>query len=340
MSELWGPSSVRLIDLYNMMKSKSLVLRPVFQRNLVWNNKHKENFIETILRKLPFPEIYIADGEIDLVSQTAIRVVVDGQQRLNTIYQYIEGDEEFVLKRIPPFAELSEGQQTDFYDYRIVVRDLGRIEEDTIKEIFSRINSVQYALNAVEVQHALYQGEYISTAREIVGGVVGELFNVFTEAEFTRMKDLEFVLLVMSTIEENGYFSGYTTVSEYVKEYDSEYANKEAMIDSIVEVFKFIKGCKLELDSIWFRKSSFFTLVVELVKYYKEKGSLPNIKNTRANLAKFEERVYASKGKDVEKDRFAQYYFYTFQGTNGRTGRNARGSLLREWLLSFSEPVS
>lgn len=337
MSELGVSSNMRLIDLYNMIKSKSLVLRPMFQRNLVWNNIHKENFIETILRKLPFPEIYIADGEIDLVAQTAIRVVVDGQQRLNTIYQYITGDEEFVIKRILPFAELNEGQQTDFYDYKIVERDLGRISEGTIKEIFSRINSVQYALNAVEVQHALYQGEYISTAREIVDGVVGQLFAIFTEAEFTRMKDLEFVLLVMSTIEENGYFSGYSTVGEYVKTYDSEYANKESMINSIVDVFKLISDCKFELDSIWFRKSSFFTLVIELIKYYREKGSLPDITKTREILVKFEEQVYASKGKDVEKDRFAKYYFYTFQGTNGITGRNARGSLLRESVIALSE---
>lgn len=336
MTELGVSSNMRLIDLYNMIKSKSLILSPVFQRNLVWNNNHKENFIETILLKLPFPEIYIADGEIDLVSQTAIRVVVDGQQRLNTICQYINGDEEFVIKRIHTFAELDEGQQTDFYDYRIVVRDLGRIEDATIKDIFSRINSVQYALNAVEVQHALYQGEYISTAREIVNGVVGELFSVFTEAEFTRMRDLEFILLVMSTIEENGYFSGYSPVSEYVKKYDSEYKNKESMKKSIVEVFKFISDCKFELDSIWFRKSSFFTLVVELLKYYNEKGTLPKIKDTRVNLDKFEELVYFSKGEDVKKDRFAQYYFYTFQGTNGRTGRNARGSLLRERLISLN----
>ena len=83
---------------------------------------------------------------------------------------------------------------------------------------------------------------------------------------------------------------------------------------------------------IWFRKSSFFTLVVELIKYYKEKGSLPVVDKAREMLSQFEERVYASKNKDVKKDRFAEYYFYTFQGTNGITGRNARGKLLKEYL--------
>jgi len=71
------------------MKSGELVLRPRFQRKLVWNDQHKENFIETILRGLPFPEIYLAAGEINLETQKSKTLVVDGQQRLNTIYDYI-----------------------------------------------------------------------------------------------------------------------------------------------------------------------------------------------------------------------------------------------------------
>ena len=60
-----------------------------------------------------------------------------------------------------------------------------------------------------------------------------------------------------------------------------------------------------------------------------------NMKNTYEHYIEFEEQVYASKGKDVKKDRFAEYYFYTFQGTNGITGRNARGKLLKEYLSSI-----
>ena len=66
MSELGIATNMKLLDAYNMMKDGSLILKPRFQRKLVWNNKHKENFIETILMKLPFPEIYLTDGEIEL----------------------------------------------------------------------------------------------------------------------------------------------------------------------------------------------------------------------------------------------------------------------------------
>jgi len=337
-TELGMATNKKLIDIFNMMKDGSLILKPRFQRNLVWNEKHKENFIETILKKLPFPEIYLADGEIDLESQRSTTLVVDGQQRLSTIYQYITGSKEFEIKRIMKFSELDKDQKKEFYKYKIIIRDLGKIDDEEIKEIFQRINSVQYALNAIEIQNALYEGEFISTAKEIAqkDKVVANLFDVFSETEFTRMKDIEFIALVMSTLEENGYFGGFSLVEEYVKDYDSQYPNKRKMKRNIRQVFKLISDCQLELDSIWFRKSSFFTLVVELLKYRKIRGFLPDSSSTSSTLKRFEKRVYRAKTLDITKNRFAEYYYYTFQGTNGKTGRNVRGKLLREYLNTLT----
>ncbi len=62
MSELGIATNKKVLEIFNMMKDGSLILRPRFQRKLVWNNTHKENFIETILMKLPFPEIYCRMG--------------------------------------------------------------------------------------------------------------------------------------------------------------------------------------------------------------------------------------------------------------------------------------
>jgi len=91
----------KLLELFNMMKNSSLLLTPSFQRKLVWNDTHKEDFIETILLGLPFPEIYLADGGINLDTQTSETLVVDGQQRLSTIYQYVTSSPEF---NIQPFS--------------------------------------------------------------------------------------------------------------------------------------------------------------------------------------------------------------------------------------------
>jgi len=331
----------KLLELFNMMRDSSLKLAPSFQRKLVWNDTHKEDFIETILLGLPFPEIYLADGGINLDTQTSETLVVDGQQRLSTIYQYITSSPEFGIKRMQKFADLTAEQKTDFFDYNVVIRDLGRIEEGQIRDIFKRINSVNYALNAVEIRNALYEGEFIKTAKIILE--VNENFaesnaksnvfsNVFTEDEVSRMKDLEYMLLMMSTVEEGGYFSSDKEVENYVKRYDDEYPSKETMVANFHEVFNLIASCKLPPDTIWNKRSSFFTLVVELIKLKQEYDDLPNIEALKDALLNLENELNNNKHEDIKKNEYAQYYYYTHQGTTGRKGRHVRGKLLQRHI--------
>lgn len=333
MAELGIATNKKLLDLFNMMKNGSLVLAPSFQRKLVWNDGHKENFIETIILELPFPEIYLADGEIDLETQTSQTLVVDGQQRLNTIYQYVTSSPGFNIKKIRKFNDLSPAEKTRFFDYKIVVRDLGRIEDEKIRQIFKRINSVQYALNAIEISNSLYEGDFITTAKGILNK--DELFqeiNLFSEDQSSRMKDLEYILLIMATVEEGGYFTGDKEVENYVKRYDNEYPNKEIMLNDMIDVFELLRLCDIPADSLWNKKSSFFTLIVELVKFKKRHSCLPDEQTLRITLMSLEEQLQKNKHEDVNKNQFARYYYYTHQGTSGKKGRHVRGQLLQQFL--------
>jgi hypothetical protein len=333
MKELGIATNKKLLVLFNMMKDGSLILKPTFQRKLVWNSKHKEAFIETILCGLPFPEIYLSDGEIDLVSQKSKTLVVDGQQRLSTIYQYITNSSEFVIKNISKFESLTDIQKTEFFDYQIVVRDLGRIKEDKIIEIFKRINSVQYALNSMEIQHALYSGEFINTAQFIANNNnMFKTFEIFSESEFTRMKDVEFVLLVISTIEEGGYFAASKEIENNIKSYDYEYPRKDEIINEFENICKLFVALSLHFDSIWLRKSSLFSLLVELIKFKKRNGFYPNEKALKAMLEHVENKILENRNKDITNNEYATYYYYTFQGTTSRNGRLKRGSLIEKHL--------
>lgn len=333
MAEIGIATNKKLLELFNMMKNGSLVLAPSFQRKLVWNDEHKESFIESILLGLPFPEIYLADGEIDLDSQTSKTLVVDGQQRLSTIYQYITSSPDFNIKRIKTFSALEKHEKTNFFDYNVVIRDLGRIEEDRIREIFKRINSVNYALNAIEISNALYEGEFIKSAKNILE--FSELLSdisVFSESEFSRMKDLQYLLLMMATVEEGGYFSGDTQVETYIKLYDSEYPNKELTLDYFRNVFRLISLLDLPADSLWNKRSSLFTLVVELVKFRQKHACFPEKLVLKKTLMTLEDDLNTNKREDVNTNEFAQYYYYTHQGTSGRKGRYVRGRLLKRYL--------
>lgn len=325
MNNIGTADNEKLLDLYNDLKNGTLMLRPSFQRNLVWNNTHKEKFLDTILRGLPFPEIYLADGDIDLESKVSTRLVVDGQQRLDTIFAYING--ELHTRTIPLFNDLSPKQQTDFYDYKIVVRDLGRLDENQIIEIFQRINSVSYALNAMEINNALYEGEFISTAQEIQKSEEFKKLDIFSQNQYARMKDTEYILLIMSTIEEGGYFTGNSEIERYIKLYNDEYKHSDIIKEDIKFISNLIIGLNLQLDSIWWRKTSFFTLIVELVKLKREGVDLSSI-DLKMLLDTMENQIIESKSADPEQNSFAKFYKYVFQGTSGRTGRIARGALV------------
>ena len=101
-------NSMKVIDVYNKIISGALITGPYYQRNLVWKKQHKFAFIKTILENFPFPEVYIASSEVDVEKMKATEVVVDGQQRLTTIVDYIKGANDFQnQKTIPSFDELS-----------------------------------------------------------------------------------------------------------------------------------------------------------------------------------------------------------------------------------------
>ena len=60
------------------IQTGELAPRPDFQRKLVWSNKDKIAFLDTVLRGYPFPEIYIAVGDVNLETAAGTEMLVDG----------------------------------------------------------------------------------------------------------------------------------------------------------------------------------------------------------------------------------------------------------------------
>lgn len=325
MSQIGLGTNKKIVDVYNMMRDGNLKLAPAFQRKLVWNSEHKEKFLDTVLSGLPFPEVHFADGNIDLEKKTSTTLVVDGQQRLSTLFEYIDGTHKEIYSSIQPFAILQPEQQTDFLDYSIVIRDLGRIDQTKIIEIFKRINSVNYALNAIEVQNALYQGAFISTAKEILNN--SNIFRdteLFSDTDASRMKDLEYVLLLLATAEEQGYFPFAVKIEGLIKQFDDEYPHRNAMLSSFADIASLIEACNLPEDSFWKKRSSFFTLVMELWFLNESTGKLPTSQNLTVLLVEFEDRVRARRKNDPEVDLLAAYYKYVYQNTGSKKARITR----------------
>ena len=324
----WSSTNMNIIDLYNQMKNEELLTRPYYQRRLVWTNADKEKFIDTILQGLPFPEIYICQGELDTENLKTIYYVVDGQQRLTTIKNYIEGN--LVLKEIPFYKNLDKEQQTEFVNYSVVVRQLGKISDEKIKMIFDRLNKTDYTLNVTELMYAQYQGEYITLARNMAEKFSSFFENIIGEKSINRMLDISFILQIMSTLENKIYFSGDKEVKKFVELYNESYDNKLNMSEIITKSFNLFNSLSLPLDSLFYKKAACFSLLTELCKI---NSNIDKVK-LKDNLNIFEKRLLENKEKDIETNEFAKFYNYLYQGTASKSARDYRGKLIEKYILN------
>ncbi|EKS6735585.1 DUF262 domain-containing protein [Enterobacter asburiae] len=314
-----------IADIYEKIDANRLILAPDFQRKFVWTQDHQEQFLDTILNGYPFPEIYVCQGDTDTKKLRTTQKVIDGQQRLTTIKNYIEHNFIKPLKIIKSFDNLSEEERENFLSYQVVIRDIGKVEDDLVKEIFRRINLTKFKLEDIEIHNAIYDGHFIRTAKELAEQIDLTQFGVYYESEMTRMADVNLFLLVMSTIERGGYFPRDNELEKCVAEFNEDYPNAYKTKSLILKAMSEIKSFKLEDDSIWFRKSCFFTMIVELC--WAEK--LPS--DIVSKLNAFDQEVL--KSKHDKTNEFGLFYHSMYSGTNDRKARVIRSELFRKYIL-------
>lgn len=322
-------------ELLTQLREGKLEPRPEFQRRLVWSNKDKSAFLDTVLNNYPFPEIYVAAGEVDVDTGEAKEMLVDGQQRITTLYQYFTGAVDLKLsKAVSPYAQLDKNQKEAFLQYDVVVRDMGKVPVAEIKEVFRRINATRYALNAMEIHNARYEGEFKAFAEEIAQSEFFDRHKIFRATEVKRMQDTRFVLTVVCTVLST-YFNRDDEVEEFLQQYNDEFPHEARLSQEILDVLSFINALELPPDSRAWKKVDLFTLMVELYRaLVKERHPLdPNA--VRPLLVEFYAQVDSSSEAAIKGDeQVAKYYKAALQATNDRRSRISRGEAVRAVLQS------
>src|SRR5579872_4362406 len=83
-------SVYRSEDFQQWREAGTLDITPKFQRRPVWTSAARSYFIDTILRSMPVPPIYIR-----IVQSTDrrgyVRQIVDGQQRISCVLDFLDG---------------------------------------------------------------------------------------------------------------------------------------------------------------------------------------------------------------------------------------------------------
>jgi uncharacterized protein with ParB-like and HNH nuclease domain len=93
-----SPNDFNIKTMYDFIKSGAINI-PGFQRNYVWDIKRASKLIESIIIGLPIPQIFLYQESRNKF------LVIDGQQRLMSLYYFIEqrfpkDEKRTVLRRI------------------------------------------------------------------------------------------------------------------------------------------------------------------------------------------------------------------------------------------------
>src|SRR6202142_2163126 len=79
----------KVSDFITWAKAGTLILSPSFQRRSVWPVGAKSFLLDTIVRGLPIPIVFLREQKTDLDTLEPKREVVDGQQRIRTVLAFL-----------------------------------------------------------------------------------------------------------------------------------------------------------------------------------------------------------------------------------------------------------
>jgi hypothetical protein len=276
-------SSVQTIGWFrDRYREGNLTIKPPFQRKPVWVARQKCYLIESILRGLPVPEIYIQQTTTP-EGQTTY-AVVDGQQRIRTVLQFVGSEEDpeeaaynkFTLDKLDPssawvnasFAGLTVEQKRTFYGYNFVVRYLNTDNDDEVRDMFRRLNKFLTPLKPQELRNATYSGPFVTLVLQLADNEYWAENRIVTPAAIRRMNDVEYVSELMIGVLHGPQGGSAAIVDSYYQQYEDyedvfpDQKRMQRVFDNTLHIVQSIFSDVKETR--WSNKSDFYTLFVAI----------------------------------------------------------------------------
>ena len=246
------PADYTLQGLYDKWNSKEIRIED-FQRGFVWTELQQSKLIESFLLGLPVPNIFFYRDE-----KNQELVIIDGQQRLRTVFSYFKGihmgsEKVFRLKmgkagsemkKVNPkwldksFEELDRVDQIKLRDSilrAVIVEQIDPEDNTSIVHIFERLNTGGTPLKLQEIRNSLYQGVFNDLLKalndyEIWRKIIGR------PTKDKRMRDIELILRFLALFHEH---DGYEKpMKDFLSKFMEKYRNDESASKRFQMIFR------------------------------------------------------------------------------------------------------
>ena len=190
-------SSYTPLDFLTWQADGSLDIAPEFQRRKVWTPGARSYFIDTLIRQMPVPPIYIRVRQSKDKTRV-LREVIDGQQRLSAILDYLEDGYSLSRTLKAPYAgkrfsQLDEDQQDTIRQYGFMCEVFQGISDTEVLEIFARLNTHSVNLNQQELRNGRFFGYFKQSSYSLAHEHL-EFWRrnrIFGEVSIARMAEVE-----------------------------------------------------------------------------------------------------------------------------------------------------
>lgn len=137
-----NPKQRTIGSLHARLKDKINLSDKRFQRGSVWTKEQEQFLIDTIVKNLDIPKLYFWE----LKDSNYEYSVVDGQQRLTTIFKFLDEKLELSEEFTPEYAnkkftELPEDLQDQIHNYELTLVIIENANEEEIQDLFLRLNN-------------------------------------------------------------------------------------------------------------------------------------------------------------------------------------------------------
>lgn len=327
----------------------TLTLKPPFQRKPVWAARQKCSLVESILMRLPVPEIYVqqttsSDGKTNYA-------IVDGQQRIRTILQFVgvetDQDEQehnqFTLDKLPAdskwrnikFSDLTDDEKKSFYGYPFVVRYLLTDSDDEVRDMFRRLNQFLTPLKPQELRNATYVGPFVSLAVKLADNEYWAENRIVSAASIRRMADVEFVSELLIGTLHGPQGGSAALIDDYYKQYEDyedEFPDQKRAQRLFDDTLHLITNLLPDIkETRWSNKVDFYTLFVALASLLRTsevaKSQVPVARKALNKFAKDIDLRLADEEAAVSKE-VINYVSAVEKGVNDKKRRADRQNAL------------
>lgn len=188
------PRGMSVQEAYRLFRDDNLLVNRRYQRKLVWTEEEKARLIDSILQGYPIPLILLA--ERPQIHGQGRYEIIDGVQRFNAVFSYIENTFplsdgryfnvlEFTRAKQSAEAglfeavsadtpQLSQEECADLLDYQLAVTIYPTTQEEDITQVFGRINSSGKQLSNQERRQAGVVSPFADAVRKIATELRGD----------------------------------------------------------------------------------------------------------------------------------------------------------------------